>query len=66
MSDDLPKSVLRNTLTIMGVELVVHQLDNGQRIIEADSVHRLFEAMAGDTPITPEDAMEFARVVRCT
>lgn len=41
-----PQSIREGTLTIFGVELKVHHLDNGQRIIEEESIIRLFERMA--------------------
>ena len=61
---DVPKSIAENRLTIMGVDLVVHVLDNGQRIIEGDGMERLFAAMADGVEITPDDAMKMAKVVR--
>ena len=62
--DDLPVSTHRGTLTVMGVELVVHQLSDGQRIIEAEGLGKLFEAMASGADLSEEDAMKLAKVVR--
>lgn len=59
---ELPKSIASNKFSIMGVELTVHVLDNGQRIIEADGLAKLFEALA-EGPITEEDAMKLASAV---
>ena len=61
---DLPVSTHRGTLTIMGVELVVHQLSDGQRIIEAEGLGKLFEAMGSGAELSEEDAMKLAKVVR--
>lgn len=61
---ELPTSTHRGTLTIMGVELVVHRLDNGKTIIEADGFHALFEAMASGAPLSEDDAMKLAKVTR--
>lgn len=61
---DIPQSISTATMRIGSVELVVHQLDNGQRIIEADSMNALFAAMEdGTLEISPDDAMELAKVV---
>ncbi len=64
MSEELSQSIASNTLNIMGVDLVVHVLDNGQRIIEAEGLEALFAAMADGADLTEEDAMKFAKVVR--
>jgi hypothetical protein len=59
-----PTSIAQNTLTIMGVELTVHVLDNGQRIIEGDGVERLLGAMASGEIISETDALELAKIIR--
>ena len=56
MSDNLPQSINTATLTVFGVELRVHMLDDGRRIIEADDLHRLWTMMAG-----PDDVIETAQ-----
>ena len=53
MSNNLPESINTATLTVFGVELRVHTLDDGRRIIEADDLHRLWAMMAGS-----DDAIE--------
>lgn len=63
MSDEMPHSVSQSTLSIMGVDLVVHQLSNGQRIIEEDGVHALFAAMAVG-PMSQDEADIIARMLR--
>lgn len=62
--DSLPVSTHSSTLSVMGVELIVHQLSNGQRIIEAEGMGKLFEAMASGAPLSEDDAMKLAKVVR--
>jgi hypothetical protein len=47
--DSLPTAVWEGTLTILGVTLRVSVLDNGQRVIHADDIHALFEAMGDGT-----------------
>lgn len=59
----MPASVARSELVIAGVTLIVHQLDNGQRIIERDGLLDLLDAMAGG-PLTEADAQALARAVR--
>lgn len=61
---DIPYSVSEAHLHILGVDLVVHHLSDGQRIIDADGINALLEAMAGGGELTPEDAMKLAKVVR--
>jgi hypothetical protein len=63
MSEDLPVATHSSTLTIMGVELKVHRLDDGRAIIEAEGFHQLFEAMGAGAEMTEEDAASLARVV---
>ncbi len=63
MSDELPKSLHSSPLRILGVELVVHVLDNGQRIIEAGGLADLFKAMEAE-PMTEADANQIARLIR--
>ena len=43
---DLPCSTHVGTVRIFGVDLIVHNLDDGRRIIETESMAALFEAMA--------------------
>lgn len=63
---DLPKSIATETLNVMGVDMVVHVLDDGQRVIEAESAAAWFRAMFGDDVdsgsamknVTPHDTPE--------
>ena len=62
---ELPKALYSDTLRILGVDLVVYVLDNGQRVVDMDSVHQLFEAMGNtDAPLTEDDAVALAKVIR--
>lgn len=54
----LPKAVWSGTFSLMGTELRCHLLDNGQRVIDADHVERLFARVDnGDVPLPSEDEM---------
>ena len=46
MPDDVRTSVWQGSFTLFGVELQCHLLDDGQRVIEADSMAALHNAMA--------------------
>lgn len=50
------RSVKQSTVNVMGIDLVVHQLDNGQRVVEAKSVEQLFAAIGGPDSLTAEEA----------
>ncbi len=54
-NDNLPAVVWSGTMRLFGVELVCHVLDDGQRIIEQESVAALFEAMGRPHSSLPED-----------
>ena len=43
---DTPKSVWSGTFNVFGVELKCHVLDNGQRVIERDSVAAFMNGLA--------------------
>jgi hypothetical protein len=60
---DLPQSISCSEVDILGVKVKVHQLDNGQRIIEADSMAALFEAMSGGG-LSPESLENLVRALR--
>jgi len=59
----ISKSIWAGTFTVFGVTLRCHVLDNGQRIIEAEDVHRLLAVIQnGDGPAAdPGDMDAFAR-----
>lgn len=62
MSDEeLPSVTWTGSCTVFGVELICHVLSDGRQIIEAESMHRLLEAMASPQPGDPGDITEFAK-----
>ena len=54
---DIPQATWEGTFRLFGVTVKCYQLDNGQRIIDADSMNRLLAAMAEGT-IDPLDNMD--------
>lgn len=60
----LPYAVSTETLEIMGLKLIVHNLNTGERVIDAKSVHEFFEALGGPETLTPAEAMEIVQAVR--
>lgn len=58
-----PKSISSGTVEVMGVDLVVHQLDNGQRVIESESVEAFFKALESGREMTPDEADKLARLL---
>lgn len=68
-SEDIPKSIANSTINLFGVELKCHVLDNGKRVIEAESMEKLFDYMANGNPEiteenTEEQATSFAKWLR--
>lgn len=64
MAKELPTAMWQGEFTICGVTLKVCVLDDGQRVIEAESFERLMAAMAdGSFNAAPEDWAEFAKFV---
>lgn len=63
MSDgQIPTSIGSGTINLFGVSVRVHVLDNGQRVIEQESVVQLLEAMATYKGEIDEDELnQFAR-----
>jgi hypothetical protein len=61
MTQDIPVAVWSGTFTVFGVEMKCHVLDNGQRIIEADSLQNFFEALEGSSNFDEGDLMAFHR-----
>lgn len=45
MGEALPKETHRGEITVLGVTVIVSQLDNGERVFEAESFKRLLHAM---------------------
>jgi hypothetical protein len=58
----IPVSVWSGTFKIMGVEIRCHVLDNGQRIIEEESLQDFISALA-DGNMSPIDIAELHQFV---
>lgn len=66
MGNPIPKSVSSGIIDIFGVNLEFHILDDGSRVIEAESMAKFFEAMENpNSPdLTTEDALKMAKFIR--
>lgn len=53
MSDDLPLAILTATMEIGPLKLTVHNLDNGQRVIDAESMARFMHFMETGEALEP-------------
>lgn len=62
--DSLPTIAKSGTFTLLGVELRVHVLSDGRRLIEKESLEELFEAMAN--PIYKFDETELNQYLKWT
>lgn len=59
MSDDeLPHPVWSGSFMLGGVEMKCHVLSDGQRIIEAESIHNFFSAFGEDAPKVDDAELE--------
>lgn len=56
-----PVSVWQGEMTLLGVVLHLHVLDDGTRIIEADDMAALAEAMGRGGPVDEDEIAAFAR-----
>ena len=62
MAANLPTAVWTGAFTIFGVEVKCHVLDDGRRIIDADSIGKLLAAMELPSgSVEPGDLEAFAR-----
>lgn len=59
--DDISKSTWEGTFRVCGVDVHCHVLSDGRRIIEADSMNALLEALANGTEAESGDLDAFAR-----
>lgn len=66
MGEKLPTVTHSGTLRIMGIDLTVHNLDNGRRVIEEEDFRRFMAAMEDPTspPLTEDDARALAVLCR--
>ena len=58
---ELPRSVWEGTFVLFGVEIKCHTLDDGQRIIEAGCLERLFDELADGENGDYSDMEDFVR-----
>lgn len=58
----IPKVVSSAEINVGGLIMHVHQLDNGQRVIDADDVAAFFRYP--DLEVTPDDMAELAKAIR--
>lgn len=62
--EKLPTVTHSGELTLFGVTISVHHLDNEQRVIEQDDVTKLFEAMSEpDAPQSTQADLEKAAAI---
>lgn len=60
--DQNPESVWQGTFRIFGVDVHCHNLSDGRRIIEQESVEKLLEAMAsGNNELNKRELAAFSR-----
>lgn len=63
-SPPLVKSVWEGKVRLGSIELDVHVLDNGDRVIEEDSFLRFWNALDGGVEVTPDDATQLAQFLQ--
>jgi hypothetical protein len=61
MADHVPVAVWSGELTLAGVTLRVHVLDDGMRIIDAGDFDALWAALEAGAQIDEDDVAAFAR-----
>lgn len=57
IEDDMPEAVSESIINLGAISLRVYQLDDGRRVINADDIHKLIEAIDGGVVLsgTPEE-----------
>jgi len=63
MSENIPTSTHSGRMTLLGVEVELHVLDNGQRVFEAEGFKRLLDALFSGSH-SEEDLAAVARTVK--
>lgn len=63
MSTPLPRAISEGTLTIGGMSLRVINLDNGQRVIDADDAEAFFAALHDGMDLSDDDAAALAKAL---
>lgn len=61
MNDKLPTAVWSGSFNLFGVSVNCHVLDDGRRIIDADSFREMLDAMHSGNVPQEESLMEFAK-----
>lgn len=61
---EIPVSVWQGEMTLLGVTLRLHVLDDGKRIVEAEDMAALLEAMEHGGPADGDEMAAFARWLR--
>jgi hypothetical protein len=57
----VPASIWQGTFTLFGVEVKCHVLSDGQRIIEAESLRKVLEAMYSGAELNQAEVVRFGR-----
>lgn len=60
-AEEIPTTTWSGTFTVFGVELKCHVLSNGQRVVEADSMHALMDRMEASGGAQDDRMEEFAK-----
>lgn len=58
MADDLPRAISTAVMEIGPLRMTVHNLDNGQRVIDAESMERFLHWLATGEAIEPAIEVE--------
>ncbi len=61
MEDNLPKPIWSGSFWLGDLEMKCHVLDNGQHIIEAESMNNFINGLFGDKPPTEAQIIDFAQ-----
>lgn len=52
----MPESIAQHTLTLLGVTMTVHVLDDGRRVFEADPMDRILTLLNNGEELTAEES----------
>lgn len=64
---EIPKSIKSGTASIFGVDLQFHILSDGRRVIESNSIEKLFEALENpgvSEEINKQECEKLAKFIR--
>lgn len=62
--DKIPKVISSGTLEIMGKKLNFHQLDNGKRIIEEQSMYDFLDLLHSGVELPDDKIKELAKLIK--